>query len=146
MSNYLILLLMTLPVVAEVLTDKRLWSRMRDDKPLSTILRGVYFAALAVAFSFMGWAMWWQTLILASVTHTLLFDTAINIFREDRKPLFYHSKYGWWDKFWGWAVSIHWGVEVGLKLWLYYVGWIFFFHFEWVQGDYPSRLIEYFMF
>lgn len=87
MNIFLQILLLALPVVAEVVIDKIMWKMGLSDKPLSTIVRGAMFIVLAISFDLSGLNSWWQTLIFVTTIHWLLFDYIIN---KARGSKWYH--------------------------------------------------------
>lgn len=140
MKELLIMLVALVPVGIEVILDISLWKDGRDDKPISTIFRSLLMFAIALAFAITGISTAWQTMVLLAGTHFLFFDYTLNLVRFKKiqrwsyyaeREIFYHL---------GWAVGL------GVKLLVFYSAWATFFHLDWLHGNYPDRLIEFFMF
>ena len=133
-----------LPVVGEIAFDHWRWKNGKDDKPLSTYLRVVAFVFLAIGMAFIvGVGNAWVVLITAGIflfaTHLLFFDYSLNVTRKG-KHIFYHADGELWN-------VAPWYGELFIKLVVYWSAWVAFFHWNWVCcGEYPTKLIEYFMF
>lgn len=137
MKNYLIIVLMTLPVWLEIIFDKWRWSQGKDDKPISTWLRGILMVFMAATLHALDIGHMFQSLVLLVATHLVLFNPSLN---KARGLDFFYRKEG---EIWTYLpIPVEWGI----KLLIYYSAWAIFFHWDWVQGNYPDRLIEFFMF
>ena len=140
MSIYLITFIVLTPIILEIIYDKWMWSQGKDDKPTSTIARIVYFIFIGIFFSALDIATVWQGALYAFGVHFLCFDFILNITRE--KSPWYHSKA---DKetFYGFIYRYP-TIEYFFKFIVYYSTWAAFYHLNWITGDYPTKLIEYF--
>ena len=127
---------MALPVLAEVIFDKYRWSKGLDDKPISTYLRYGSFVLIAVIFDLVGLSSIYQAFILTFATHLLFFNPIIH--KVLGYGWFYQKEGELWTKF---AYF-----EIPAKLIIYYSAWATYFHFDWLQGDYPARMFEFFMY
>ena len=135
------------PVAGEIIYDKYMWKAGLDDKPSSTWLRQGAFLITGLAFMAMGLGSWWQTYIFAFFTHLLFFDFTLNAFTGQK--MFYHSVNDYWVKIGKFQIPANGVPPVGElfgKLVFYYSAWIAFYHWDWIQGDYPTALIDYFKF
>ena len=143
MKNWIILLMPLLIIYWEVRFDIWQWSRGKDDKPVSTWIRVFWFVVFAFITGFMLEGNYWLITLFAGiyfyVTHLLLFNYWLNLSRKGIK-LSYRKDGEWWTD------HTPWYGELFAKLWFYWVGWILLFHLDWVAGDYPDKLIEFFMF
>lgn len=128
----------TCPIWIEIIYDKWLWKNDKDDKPISTILRAVFFILISIFFWAVDVAAIWQGGVLAFGMHLLFFDYSLNLGRG--LNFFYHSEKDLWNRvpFYG---------ELFIKLVIAYSCWVAFFHLSWItDGDTPVKLYEYFMF
>ena len=143
MVNWIIMAMSILPVFLEIKFDQWRWSQGKDDKPLSTYLRILVIVELAFITGFMLPGNYWVISLFAGVfyyvTHLLLFNYGLNIIRPDVK-LGYRKKGEFWTE------RSPWYGELFVKLIFYWVGWVLLFHSDWVSGNYPDTLIEFFMF
>jgi hypothetical protein len=156
--NWILLLLGFMPIPLEIAYDKYRWAEGKEDKPLSTYLRVGVFALIVIALAVMDVSDWWKTLIFLTTTFGVFFDNILNLFRQPRKPLFYHpakKKKGifnmatyYWETGWNMiANGVHWSMEVFIKFIIYWTGWMVMFHWDWICcSAYPSDLIDYFKF
>ena len=142
--NYFILLIALIPVFAEIAFDKYRWKKGLNDKPLSTYLRVGVFIILSFVMAWLApQDSYIRSLITGGLflfgTHLLFFDWTLNMFRKPRMPLFHHSRKDIWYKvpFYG---------EVFIKAVVAYSFWAMYFHWDWIMGNTPTKLIEYFKF
>jgi len=142
--SYLIILIALIPVFAEITFDKYRWKKGLNDKPLSTYLRVGVFIILSFVMAWLApQDSYIRSLITGGLflfgTHLLFFDWTLNMLRTPRMHLFYHSKKDIW---------YHKPIigEILFKTVIAYSTWAAYFHWDWIQGYYPTTLIEYFKF
>lgn len=141
----LILLIAFVIIVEEILYDHACWRKGLDDKPVSTIVRVIAFIVFSPVLVVMYPTpeLWYGfNLLTAGLflfgTHLLFFDFSLNLTRKG-KGFFYHKK----GEIWYGIPPIG---ELFIKAVLAWAFWIAFFHWNWIQGDFPETLIEFFMF
>ena len=148
MNNYLILLILMLPIPLEIIYDRWCWKTGRDDKPSSTIMRVLAFILLSFVATYMlqGLGFNWTTLaylitggLAGFGLHYLLFNYSLNVARPDKKISY--RKEG------ELLTPLFWAFELGLRLWVAYVAVLSFFKWEWIADSVPqgTKLYEYFV-
>jgi len=146
--NYLILLILMIPIPLEIWYDRYCWRTGRDDKPASTTLRVLAFILLSFLATFMlqGLGFDWTTLaylitggLAGFGLHFLLFNYSLNAARKGVKISF--RKEG------ELLTPLWWVYELGIRMWVAYVTVLAFFHWEWVAVGVPqgTKLYEYFI-
>ena len=146
MGNYIAFILAFVPIIAEIAFDKWMWSKGKSDKPLSTGLRMPFMYIILVAIGyFNGHNMeWWGATAFVVITHIALFDPVLNLCRG--LDIDYHTYDNWYERFWMKVSEAGTAFYVAVRLLMFYVGWVIGFHPDWITGNYPNRLIEFFMF
>jgi hypothetical protein len=142
MINLILIIVSILPIIGEVIFDKHRWMEGKDDKPLSTYLRVATFMVLALLFGYLSEFGFWIGAFTGGLflfgIHYMFFNTVLNISRPNIK--WNYRKEG------EFLTQFPWTIEVAVRMWVLYVTWASYFHWDWVLGDYPQTLIEYFKF
>jgi hypothetical protein len=148
MNNYLILLILMLPIPLEIIFDLNMWKDGLNDKPISTILRVISFVGFSfVATAYLqGLSMDWTTLaylitggLAGFGLHFLLFNYALNVARPDKKISY--RKEG------ELLTPLFWVYELALRLFTSWVTVLSFFKWEWIAVGVPqgTKFYEYFI-
>ena len=112
-------------VIVEWQFDKFMWVQGLNDKPWSTILRGIL---ILIASLWPSETFWWQNLLFVGTMYFLLFDYGLNLLRGkhvfhigSQKYLYERLRYkaGPW-------------IEAFVKLWVALVGYGVYVHLDWI--------------
>ena len=147
--NYLILLILMLPIPLEVWYDTYCWRTGRDDKPSSTFFRVMAFILLSFVATIMLQGFRFDSITLGYLItgglagfglHFLFFNYALNLSRKGVKIGYRKEGELLTPLFWVW--------ELLLRLWVAWVTVLAFFHLDWIIDGVPqgTKLYEYFIY
>jgi type IV secretory pathway TrbD component len=86
-----------IPLAIERIIDPELWAMGKDDKPITTIIRGLLIAVITLHLYFTYGVNWYATPV-ACVAWYALFDPWIN--QALNKHMMYHPNRPGWDGWW----------------------------------------------
>lgn len=102
-------------VAAEIIVDKKVfWANLKNDKPITTILRVIPFLLLGIVYTFIDVGMAVRGVLLSYATFFMLFDWTLNCSRWDELPRPYWWKLShldadeltWFDYKIGWPLRV----------------------------------------